>query len=74
MAPKDVNKNKEADLWTYMYMKAKNKIRKYLFKTCDLVRISCINMLFDRSYDEYFTIDILMIKSDFACRPSPCID
>ena len=63
MAPKDVNKNKEADIWTHMYMKAKplkNKIRKYLCKTGDLVRISRINMIFDRSYDEHFTRDILL--------------
>ena len=45
MAPKDANKNKEANIWTDMYMKAKplqNKIRKYLWKTCDLVRISAL--------------------------------
>ena len=63
MAPKDVNKNKEADIWTDMYMKAKprkNKIRKYLFKTSELVRISRINMIFDRSYDEHFTRDIVL--------------
>ena len=63
MAPKDVNKNKEADIWIDMYMKAKplkNKIRKYLFKTSDLVRISRINMIFDRSYDEHFTRDIAL--------------
>jgi hypothetical protein len=40
IAPKDVNKNKEADIWTYIYMKAKplkNKISKYIFKTGDMV-------------------------------------
>jgi hypothetical protein len=40
IAPKDVNKNKEADIWGYMYLKLKplkNKIRKYLFKIDDTV-------------------------------------
>jgi hypothetical protein len=63
MAPKDVNKNKEADIWNDVYMKArplKNKVIKYIFKTSDLVRISRINMIFDRSYDDHFTRDIVL--------------
>ena len=58
IAPKDVNKNKEADIWAYMYLKPKplkKNVGKYLFKLGDLVRISSINMILERSYDEHCT-------------------
>jgi hypothetical protein len=66
IAPKDVNKDKEADIWVFMYlkpkkikMKMKNRAaRKYRFKVGDMVRISRINMIIDRSYDEHFTREI----------------
>ena len=40
----------------------KKKIIKYLFKISDMVRISRINMIFDRSSDETFTREIFKIR------------
>jgi len=74
IAPKDVNKNKEADIWAYMYLKPKplkKKIIKYLFKIGDLARISRINMIFDRSYDETFTREIFKISKRFRMQAIP---
>jgi hypothetical protein len=45
IAQKDVNKNNEADIWAYMYLKPKRrkkKLRKYIFTIGDLVRISAL--------------------------------
>lgn len=68
VAPKDVNKDNEADIWAYMYLKpkaitsSKKNITPYHFKINDLVRISHKNMVFDRSYDEHFTREIFKIS------------
>lgn len=73
-APKDVNQDNEADLWAYMYLKPR-KIKKgitpYQFKKGDLVRISHINMVFKRSYDEQFTREIFKIKQRLRMQGIP---
>jgi len=79
IAPKDVNKDNEADTWAFMYLKpTKIKLkmqnraaRKYRFKVCDMVRISRINMIFDRCYDEHFTREIFKVRKRFRMQPIP---
>ena len=79
--PKDVNKDNEADIWAYMYLKPKKSsqnlslksrmARKYRFKIGDMVRISRINMIFERSYDEHFTKEIFKIRSRLRMQAIP---
>lgn len=45
--------------------------RTYRFKVGDMVRISRINMIFDRSYDEHFTREIFKIRSRFRMQAIP---
>ena len=74
IAPKDVNKTNEADIWAYMYLKPKPikmKARKYRFKINDMVRLSRVNMIFDRSYDEHFTREIFKIRKRFRMQAIP---
>ena len=79
IAPKDVNKDNEADIWAFMYLKPKkvnlkmkNRMaRKYRFKVGDMVRISRINMIFDRSYDEHFTREIFKVRTRFRMQAIP---
>ena len=61
VAPKNVNKKNEDDIWAHMYIKpkqSKKNVTSYHFKIGDLVRLSHKNMLFDRSYDENFIREI----------------
>ncbi len=56
MAPKDVNKENEADVWAYMYLRKRKRIpkkkRSYKFNIGDLVRISYLKRPFQCSYDQ----------------------
>lgn len=73
-APKDVNRENEADIWAYIYLKPrkqKKSITAYKFKKGDFVRISHNNMLFDRSYDEHFTREIFKVKSRLRMQGIP---
>ena len=47
------------------------KTRKYHLKVDDLVRISRINMIFDRSYDEHFTREIFKVRKRFRMQVIP---
>ena len=77
VAPKNVSKANESDIWAFMYLKRnpssmkKKTARKYHFKVGDLVRISRINMIFDRSYDEHFTREIFKVRSRFRMQAIP---
>lgn len=79
IAPKDVNEENEAGIWAFMYLKPKkmklkmkqNLPPKYNFKIGDIVRISRINMIFDRSYDEHFTREIFKIRNRFRMQAIP---
>lgn len=64
IAPKDVNENNSADIFAYVYLKPKpiKSIRKFHFKVGDFVRLSHLNMIFERSYDEHFTREIFKIR------------
>ena len=61
IAPKDVNKSNEADLWAFMYLRKpakeakrtpKKRTAPYKFKLGDLVRISYIKHPFRRVYQQ----------------------
>ena len=76
VAPKDVTKANEADIWAYMYLKprrfkTKKNVAPYHFKKGDLVRISHKNMVFDRSYDEHFTREIFKINQRMRMQGIP---
>jgi hypothetical protein len=65
VAPKDVNKQNEADLFAYMYLRKPKKYQgRILFqlKKGDLVRISHIKHPFRRSYQEQFTREVFKIN------------
>ncbi|MCG8031750.1 MAG: hypothetical protein JAZ03_06205 [Candidatus Thiodiazotropha taylori] len=64
MAPNDVNRNNEADVWAEMYLKKSDRrIGKpiFQFKTGDLVRISFTKQPFQRAYQEQFTTEVFKV-------------
>lgn len=67
MAPKDVNKENEADVWAYMYLRKRKRIpkkkRSYKFNIGDLVRISYLKRPFQRSYDQKYTTEVFKVKN-----------
>lgn len=74
IAPKDVDKDNEPDIWARMYLtlnKSRKSVRAYHFKPGDLVRISHNNMPFDRSYDEHFTREIFKIDQRLRMQGIP---
>lgn len=73
IAPKDVNKDNEANLWAHMHLKPSKIIaaRPYQFRVKDLVRISHTNMIFKRSYDEQYTREIFKIAKRFRMQNIP---
>ena len=67
VAPKDVNKENEADIWAYMYLKKKGskksrKITPFRFRVGDYVRISYLRQPFKKSYEQHFTTELFKIK------------
>jgi len=73
IAPQNVNKENEANLWAHMFLKpSKVKgVRPYQFKLKDMVRISHTNMIFKRSYDEQYTREIFKITRRFRMQNIP---
>ncbi|CAC5411283.1 unnamed protein product [Mytilus coruscus] len=73
IAPKDVNKENEADLWAFMYLKPKKpkKPKKFHFRFNDTIRLSKIHMVFNRSFDEHFTREIFRIRKRFRMQAIP---
>lgn len=69
LAPNDINKDNEADVWAYMYLKKKmyNSTGKlaFRFKKGDYVRISFVKHPFRRAYQEQFTTEIFKVASRF---------
>ena len=64
IAPNNVNKQNEADIFAYIYLRKPKKLQKRLqfrFKKGDLVRISHLKHPFRRSYQELFTSEIFRI-------------
>lgn len=66
LAPNDVTKSNEADVWAYLYLKKTKKVGKrkpvYLFKAGDLVRISFLKQPFLRSYQEQYTTEVFKVS------------
>lgn len=66
IAPKEVNKQNEADIFAHMYLKEPKKAQRKLrfrFKKGDLVRISHLKHPFRRSYQQQFTSEVFKIDS-----------
>lgn len=64
--PKEVNKQSEADVFTYLYLRHPRKIQRkvpFQFKKGDLVRISHLKHPFRRSYQEQYTREVFEINS-----------
>jgi hypothetical protein len=64
LAPNDVNKGNEANVWARMYLK-KSKTRtakpSFQFKVGDLVRISFTKQPFQRAYQEQYTTEVFKV-------------
>lgn len=74
IAPKDVTKENESDIWAYMFLKPKKtrkRITPFTFKIGDLVRLSHENKPFDRSYNEHFTREIFKISKRMYMQGIP---
>ena len=66
LAPNDVNKENEADVWAHLYLK-KRAPRKskpnFKFKLGDFVRISFLKQPFRRAYQEQFTTEVFRVSN-----------
>ena len=64
MAPNDINKNNEADVWAKIYLKKSDKViakPTFQFKKGDLVRISFTKQPFQRAYQEQYTTEVFKV-------------
>ncbi|XP_052761971.1 uncharacterized protein LOC128204608 [Mya arenaria] len=65
LAPNEVNKDNEADVWARMYLKKSPKRQPtkamILFRKGDLVRISFTKKPFQRAYQEQFTTEVFKV-------------
>lgn len=76
IAPKDVSKQNEADLWAFMYLKKPKKgISKrqlpFKFQLNDLVRISYLKHPFRRSYQQQYTGEVFKIAKRYRIQGIP---
>lgn len=65
VAPNDVNKQNEADVFAYMYLRKPMKIKKkteFKFRKGDLIRISHLKHPFRRSYNQQFSSEVFKIS------------
>ena len=72
IAPQDVTKNNEADLWAFMYLKklkgenkGSRRIQPFKFKVNDLVRISYHKHPFRRTYEQQYTGETFKIAKRY---------
>lgn len=66
LAPKEVNKQNEADVFAYMYLRKPKKAQKkiqFRYKKGDLVRISHLKHPFRRSYQQQYTSEVFKIDT-----------
>ena len=67
MAPNDVNKSNEADVWAYMYLKKPKTITEskpvFRFKIDDFVRISFLKQPFRKAYQDQYTTEVFRISA-----------
>ena len=76
VAPNDVNKENEADIWAYMFLKKTGskktrKITPFCFRVGDYVRISYLRHLFRKSYEQQFTTELFKIKKRWRIQGYP---
>ena len=85
IAPKDVDKDNEADVWAFMYLKGKRRPKSkkissikrkkrniiYKFKLNQLVRLSHLKHVFHRGYQQQFTGEIFKIYKRFHIQGIP---
>ncbi|XP_053380070.1 uncharacterized protein LOC128548717 [Mercenaria mercenaria] len=75
LTPNQVNKENEADVWAYMYLKKSGVHKKakpvYRFKTGDLVRISFAKHPFRRAYQEQYTAEVFKLSRTFLLQGIP---
>ena len=66
LAPKNVNKSNEADVWAHMFLKKSDcsKIAKPVFKLniSDMVRISFVKQPFRKSYQDQYTSEVYKVS------------
>jgi hypothetical protein len=75
VAPKDVNKENEADVWAYMYLRKSRTTTKsapsFKFKRGDYVRISHAKHPFRRAYQQQYTSEVFKVVSRFRKQGLP---
>lgn len=72
MAPKDVTKEDNRDLWQRQYMTGPNTPTNYAFEVGDAVRLSHVRWVFKREYDEHWTREIFFITERIMKQNIPC--
>lgn len=69
LTPNQINKDNEADVWAYMYLKQSRSSHKgkptYHFNVGDLVRISFTRHPFRRAYQEQYTAEVFNVDGRF---------
>ncbi|MES9880676.1 MAG: DDE-type integrase/transposase/recombinase [Sedimenticola sp.] len=75
IAPKDVSKRNEADLWAFMYLKPQKRLpkhtRKFKLDIGDYVRISYLKEPFRRAYQQQYTTEIFKVKRRYRKQGIP---
>lgn len=66
LSPSEINKDNEADVWAFMYLKRRrgSKTRPtFHLKLGDLVRISLSKHVFRRAYQEQYTSEVFRVTA-----------
>ena len=64
LAPNQVNKDNEADVWAFIYLKKRPRVKSkptFLFKIGDFVRISFMKTPFRKAYQEQYTAEVFRV-------------
>jgi transposase InsO family protein len=69
MAPKEVNKNNEKELWHHMYAPDENEVIRFKLEIGDKVRISKVKNIFGKGYTPNWTEEIFIITEKIAKTP-----
>ena len=74
LAPNDVNKKNEANVWAHLYLK-KRTLRKskpsFKFNIGDFVRISFLKQPFQRAYQEHYTTEVFKVSNRLLKQGHP---
>ena len=75
LSPTNVNKQNEADICAYMYLRKPKKLLKnpphFKFKKNDYVRISFIKHQFRRAYQDQYTTEVFEVNNRFLKQGIP---